>query len=165
MNLSRYVFTLPGVVANTSSFVQAGSRSLERIAPTSGISVGGANGGGNYVSIDGGENDIASGGLRIRNLSVEAVQEYQVNRNGFNAEYGFTTGTALNVVTKSGTNELHGSGYVFYRSDKTSARNALDFGANKPYERRPSARSRPLRPASLKSVEQGFLIKINCLQL
>lgn len=130
------VFTLPGVTPNTTSFVQASSRSAERIAPTSGISIGGTSGRNNYVSIDGGENDIGSGGLRIKDLSIEAVQEFQVNRNGFNAEFGFTTGTALNVVTKSGTNDWNGSGYLFYRSDKTSARNALDFGANKPYERR-----------------------------
>jgi hypothetical protein len=139
-NLNRsytdIVFTLPGVVSNQDTYTQASSRAIERIAPTSGISIGGTTGRSNYVSIDGGENDIGSGGLRIKDLSIEAVQEYQVNRNGFNAEFGFTTGTALNVVTKSGTNAWHGSGYLFYRSDKTSARNALDFGANKPFERR-----------------------------
>ncbi|MEK7724633.1 MAG: carboxypeptidase-like regulatory domain-containing protein, partial [Acidobacteriota bacterium] len=98
------VFTLPGVVSNQDTYTQASSRAIERIAPTSGISIGGTTGRNNYVSIDGGENDIGSGGLRIKDLSIEAVQEYQVNRNGFNAEFGFTTGTALNVVTKSGTN-------------------------------------------------------------
>ena len=47
-----------------------------------------------------------TGSLRIRNLSVEAVQEFQVNRNAYAAEYGFTAGTAINVVTRSGTNTI-----------------------------------------------------------
>jgi hypothetical protein len=67
-------------------------------------------------------------------MSVEAIQEFQVNRLGFNAEYGFTAGTALNVVTKTGTNDLRGNAYLFYRSNKTSARNSLFFGQEKPFE-------------------------------
>jgi hypothetical protein len=62
------------------------------------------------------------------------VQEFQVNRNAFSAEYGFTAGTAINVITKSGTNQMHGSAYAFYRSQKTAARNPFDFGPRKPFE-------------------------------
>jgi hypothetical protein len=37
-----------------------------------------------------------------------------VNRNSFSAEFGFTAGTAVNIVTKSGSNKFHGSGFIFY---------------------------------------------------
>ena len=136
-NISRsftdYIFTLPGVSDSSVAFTQNASRTL-RNTPSSNISIGGGSGRGNYVTIDGGENESGSGSLRIRNMSVEAIQEFQVNRLGFNAEYGFTAGTAVNVITKSGTNDLHGNAYLFYRSYKTSARNPLFFGKNKPYE-------------------------------
>ena len=137
-NISRsfteYVFTLPGVADSSVAFTQNAARTL-RNTPSSNISIGGGSGRGNYVTIDGGENESGSGSLRIRNMSVEAIQEFQVNRLGFNAEYGFTAGTAVNVITKSGTNDLRGNAYIFYRSQETSARNPLFFGSNKPYER------------------------------
>ncbi|MGH9880833.1 MAG: carboxypeptidase regulatory-like domain-containing protein, partial [Pyrinomonadaceae bacterium] len=136
-NISRsftdYVFTLPGVADSSVAFTQNAARTL-RNTPSSNISIGGGSGRGNYVTIDGGENESGSGSLRIRNISVEAIQEFQVNRLGFNAEYGFTAGTAVNVITKSGTNDLQGNAYLFYRSHKTSARNPLFFGSDKPYE-------------------------------
>jgi hypothetical protein len=138
-NLSRnftfYIFTLPGVADVGAARVQQ-----TRVAPvpTSGFSVGAGNGRSNYISIDGGENDSGIGSLRIRNLSVEAVQEFQVNRNAFSAEYGFTAGTAINVVTQGGTNAFHGAGYVFYRSQKTSARDPLNTSGKKSFEQRVS---------------------------
>ncbi len=93
-NFTSYIFTLPGVADVAAASVQQ-----SRVIPiaTSGFSVGAGNGRSNYVSIDGGENDSGTGNLRIRNLSVEAVQEFQVNRNAYAAEYGFTAGTAVNV--------------------------------------------------------------------
>ena len=137
-NISRsfteYVFTLPGVADSSVAFTQNAARTL-RNTPAGNISIGGGSGRGNYVTIDGGENESGSGSLRIRNMSVEAIQEFQVNRLGFNAEYGFTAGTAVNVITKSGTNNFQGNAYLFYRSQKTSARNPLFFGGDKPYER------------------------------
>jgi Carboxypeptidase regulatory-like domain len=132
-NFTSYIFTLPGVADVAAARVQQ-----TRVAPvpTSGFSVGAGNGRTNYVSIDGGENDSGVGSLRVRNLSVEAVQEFQVNRNAFSAEYGFTAGTAVNVVTKSGTNAFHGSGYLFYRSEKTAARDPLNVTGQKAPEQR-----------------------------
>jgi len=132
-NLTSYILTLPGVADVAAARVQQ-----TRVAPvpTSGFSVGAGNGRSNYVSIDGGENDSGIGSLRVRNLSIEAVQEFQVNRNAFSAEYGFTAGTAVNVVTKAGTNAFRGSGYLFYRSEKTAARDPLNNTGQKAYERR-----------------------------
>lgn len=50
-------------------------------------------------------------------VSQEAVQEFQVLANGYSAEFGRSGGGFLNVVTKSGTNEIHGSGFYFGRGD------------------------------------------------
>lgn len=117
-DFTSYVFTLPGVSSSNAPRIQGGTRFT---FGTSGFSIGGSNGRNNLITVDGGENEYGSGQLRFL-ISPEAVQEFQVNRNSFNAEFGFTAGTAVNVVTKSGSNDLHGSGYLYFRSDKTSAK-------------------------------------------
>jgi hypothetical protein len=127
------VFTQPGIVSTSAAQAQNTRIGSQR---SSGISVGGGNGRSNYFTIDGGENEIGTGGLRVRNMSVDSVQEFQINRNAFAAEYGFTSGTAINVITRGGSNNLHGSGYVYYRSQKTSARNAFDLSGKKRFEQR-----------------------------
>ena len=110
-DFTAYVFTLPGVSSSTIPRAQNPGFTFG----TSGFSIGGSNGRNNLITIDGGENEYGSGQVRYF-PSIEAVQEFQVNRNAFAAEFGFTAGTAVNVITKSGTNSFHGSGYVFYRS-------------------------------------------------
>lgn len=59
--------------------------------------------------------------------TVEFVQEFKLQNNSFSAEYGNNGGTVINIVTKSGTNELHGSGYWFFRRPRFDAN---DFYAN-----------------------------------
>jgi Carboxypeptidase regulatory-like domain len=128
---TSYVYTLPGVANSNAPRVQGASR-FSGFA-SSGFSIGGSNGRNNLVTVDGGENEYGSGQLRF-DISPEAIQEFQVNRNSFAAEFGFTAGTAVNVVLKSGTNNFHGSAYIFYRSQKTSARDPFDFNEKKPYD-------------------------------
>jgi len=64
-----------------------------------------------------------SGSLETKNFAIsqEAVQEFQVLTNGFNAEYGRSTGGVINVVTKSGTNDWRGSGFTFLRDEALTA--------------------------------------------
>ncbi len=127
---TSYVFTLPGVASSDAPRVQAGGRFT---FGSSGFSIAGSNGRNNLITLDGGENEYGSGQLRT-NVSPEAIQEFQVNRSAFSAEFGFTAGTAINVVTKSGTNNFHGSGYAYYRSQKTSARDVFDFSGRKSFD-------------------------------
>jgi outer membrane receptor protein involved in Fe transport len=54
-------------------------------------------------------------------FSQDAVQEFQVNRNAYSAEYGRAGGAVINVVTKSGTNDFHGSAFEFFRDKSLNA--------------------------------------------
>src|SRR2546430_16513473 len=64
-----------------------------------------------------------AGRTRIQSqISQEAVQEFQVVSNNFSAEYGNAMGGVINTVTKSGTNDLHGTGYWFFRNRSLNAR-------------------------------------------
>lgn len=67
------------------------------------------------------------GSLETKNFTVplEAVQEFQVVTNGFAPEFGRATGGLINVVTKSGTNELHGEAHDYYRGSRFTENDAV----------------------------------------
>lgn len=100
-----------------------------RIAPTpqSGLGIGGTNGRGNTFLIDGLDNVFNTGSVRS-SISQEAVQEFQVNRNSFSAEMGGAPGGTVNIITKSGTNAIHGSAFGVIRNRAFQARNYFDPG-------------------------------------
>ena len=64
-------------------------------------------------------------------IGVDAIQEFTVLTANYSAEYGFTSGGVINAVTKSGTNQLHGSVYEFIRNKEFDSSDYLD-AANKP---------------------------------
>src|SRR5277367_6738232 len=72
------------------------------------------------------------GSLETKNFTVplEAVQEFQVVTNGFAPEFGRATGGLVNVVTKSGTNQLHGEAHDYYRGSDFTANDALGEAPN-----------------------------------
>ena len=88
--------------------------------PQSGLSFYGSNGRGNSVTVDGGEANDDSGGVRLT-LSQDGVQEFQVNRSNYTAELGGASGATINIVSKSGTNEIHGSLFSYFRNDAMDA--------------------------------------------
>ena len=92
----------------------------------SGLSFGGSNGRGNLVTVDGGPTITSTGGV-FETVGQEAVQEFQVLRSSYNAEFGLSSGGIVNTVTKSGSNRISGSVFGFFRDDKFDARNAFDF--------------------------------------
>jgi len=94
--------------------------------PQSGLSFYGSNGRGNSVTIDGGEANDDAGGVRLT-LSQDAVKEFQVNRSDYAADLGGATGASINIVSKSGTNDVHGSLYSYFRNDAMDARDPFAF--------------------------------------
>ncbi len=104
--------------------------------PQSGLSFGGNNGRGNSINVDGSTADTAAGGAR-NVVSQEAVQEFQVDRNSYNAEFGGASGGVVNIVSKTGSNDFHGSVFGYFRDKTFDARNAFDFNPDgkSPYNR------------------------------
>ena len=114
-NFIDFVLTTPGVTRDT----RGGD-----------ISFAGQRGVLNSLIIDGADNNNTFFGQTLGRtgsgrapyqFSQDAVQEFQVNRNAYSAEYGRAGGAVINVVTKSGTNELHGSAFEFYRDKSLNA--------------------------------------------
>jgi hypothetical protein len=97
--------------------------------PQSGLSFGGNNGRGNSVMVDGASADTNSGAARPV-IGQEGVQEFQVNRNSYSAEYGGASGGIVNIVSKTGANDFHGSLFGYFRNQKFDAHNAFDFNPN-----------------------------------
>ena len=117
-NALEFVLLAPGVM-RAEPAIQPGGAS---VVPGSGFSFAGLRPRSNIVTIDGlDNNDAYSGGSRTE-LSPEIVREFQVVTTGWSAESGGAAGAAVNVVTKSGTNTLHGDAFLFAQSGRLNAR-------------------------------------------
>lgn len=91
-------------------------------------SIGGGNPSGNNYMVDGiAAENFTSGGLQTP-LSVDATEEFRLIVRNPSAEYGRTGGGVINLISKSGTNQFHGSVYEFHRNENL---NANDFFSNR----------------------------------
>jgi hypothetical protein len=79
--------------------------------------------------------NAAPGGATGLNLGVDSVQEFSVITTGYTAEYGRTSGAVINAITKSGTNQFHGTGFFFDRDSIFDARNYFDGSKIAPFRR------------------------------
>lgn len=123
-NYLEFVLLAPGVTRTSSAAraVTAGSSNL----PDSGFSFGGLRPRSNTLTIDGLDNNDEFTGSSRTELSLEIVREFQVVSNGWSAENGGASGGAINVVTKSGANLLHGDAFLFAQSGLFNARPKLE---------------------------------------
>ena len=119
-----FTLLVPGV--SNSSTLADNADFRPKQTPQSGLSFYGSNGRGNSVTVDGGEANDDAGGVRL-NLSQDAVKEFQINRSNYTAELGGASGATINIVSKSGTNELHGGLFGFFRNDAMDARDPFAF--------------------------------------
>ena len=125
-NFIDFVLTTPGVVKDNfrvGDIVFAGQRGTL-----------------NSLVVDGGDNNNTFFGQALGRtgtgrapyqFSQEAVKEFQVNSNAYSAEYGRAGGAVINVVTKSGSNDLHGSAFYYYRDKKLNAKDYTDAFAGR----------------------------------
>lgn len=129
-NYAQLVLLTPGI----SPVTQAGAGGSFRTGGTGldahvDMSVNGNQGNTNLWTVDGVNNlDVGSNGTLLVFPSIDAIQEFRVERNSFSAEFGQAQGAVINLVTKGGGNQFHGTGFEFYRSDKF---NANDFFLNR----------------------------------
>jgi hypothetical protein len=120
----NFTLLLPGVSDSTRIADDQDFRVKQ--TPQSGLSFYGSNGRGNSVTVDGGETGDDAGGVRLT-VSQDAVQEFQVNRSNYGADLGGATGASVNIVTKTGTNDVHGTAYSYFRNSGLDARDPFAF--------------------------------------
>jgi hypothetical protein len=83
---------------------------------------GGAREYSNAFVVDGVNNTWAEMGEPRQNFAMDSIGEFKVSTSTYKAEFGLATGDVVNVVSKSGTNEFHGSGLLFFRDKSITAR-------------------------------------------
>ena len=89
------------------------------------ISFGGMRSFSNEITVDGADFVNSASGIQRSTPPQESVQEFRVVNNSFGAEYGRAVGGIVNIVTKTGTNNLHGSLYEYFQNSATDARSLL----------------------------------------
>src|SRR6059058_2955599 len=132
---SRQITNLPINERNYINFTLLNSQSARDVAPsigaapTSGLNFGGQRARSNAVNVDGMDAvDNSVNGIRST-LSQEGVQEFQIITNGYEAEFGRASGGVVNIISKSGTNDFHGSAFGYLRN--------RDFQAQNPFTNTP----------------------------
>jgi prepilin-type processing-associated H-X9-DG protein len=81
------------------------------------------------------ENNMQPGGASGMLLGVDAVREFNVQRDSYSAEYGKRPGGQVVIVTKSGSNQWHGTAFEFLRNNDLDAPNFFDQGSAPPFQR------------------------------
>ncbi|HVO79978.1 MAG TPA: carboxypeptidase regulatory-like domain-containing protein [Terriglobales bacterium] len=104
-------------------------------APTSGLNISGQRARSNLVNVDGADAiDNSINGVRST-VSQEAVQEFQIQTNSYAAEYGRASGGVVNIVTRSGSNDFHGTVFGYLRNRDFQAVNPFSTTSNPAYTR------------------------------
>ena len=116
----------PGVNSNISG--QPGFGSLSE----AGISVNGMRQNQNNYMIDGVNNIDVYNGNNMVTPNLEALAEFRVSRAAFSAESGRSAGATINLITRSGSNDFHGSAFEFLRNDKLNSRNFFAYDQTDP---------------------------------
>ena len=119
-NIIRLVQLIPGANEGAVSSTANGTRPDDR-RQTSSVSVNGTQDTQNNQLIDGLDNNERAIGTVGVKPSIDAIAEVKVQTNLYSADVGRTQGGVINILTKSGTNQLHGTAYEFGRNDKFDA--------------------------------------------
>ncbi len=124
-NFVQLAILSPGVNGagfSTGGTIQSGSRPDDRRPGTEIFSNGNREGSNNFL-FDGADNNERLIQLIVLRPAVESIREFKVQTNMYSADLGRNSGAVVDVVTKSGTNALHGSAFEFLRNSAMDARN------------------------------------------
>ena len=130
-NYVQLVQLVPGANEGPGNGLTSGGRPDDR-RPTSSFSVNGQDDTLNNTTIDGiDDNERIIGTAGIKPV-VEGIQEITVQTNSYAAEAGRTAGGVVSIITRTGTNQFHGTAYEFFRNDIFDAKNVLQSSGRKP---------------------------------
>jgi hypothetical protein len=135
-NYAQLVTLVPGIspAQGSGSFATNGTGLDSHVD----MSVNGNQSNANMWTVDGVNNmDVGSNATLLVFPSIDSIQEFRVERNSFSAEYGQAQGAVINLITKGGSNEFHGTLFEFFRNDKL---NANDVFLNRAGQPRPTQR-------------------------
>lgn len=124
-NYLQFTLLAPGVAPSNSQTSNGGGSVSSSPLADSGFTFGGLRPRSNSISIDGLENSDETTGASLVTLSPELVREFQIINNGTSAEFGGAAGGAINVLTKTGANEFHGTAFTFFQNERLNARSPL----------------------------------------
>jgi hypothetical protein len=118
---SRPILNLPLNGRNVLQLALLMPGVTETTGPSAGFSIGGGRGDSVTFLLDGGANNNLLSNLVVYNPNPDTVAEFRILTSNYTAEYGRNAGGIVSVVTKSGTNQIHGSVYDFLRNDAFNA--------------------------------------------
>ncbi len=128
-NSSALLMLIPGVRATRATVSQPPLESHYQF-----FSANGSRPGQNQFLLDGANNTNVGFNSPEYSAQVESIQEFRAQTSNFSAEYANAAGAVINIVTKGGTNEFHGSGFEYFRNDALAA---TDFFSNALGKRKP----------------------------
>ena len=131
-NFVQLVALTPGANEGPGNGLSSGGRPDDRRTNAAGLSVNGQDSSLNNWVVDGvDDNERVIGTIGIK-PNVEGIQEITVQTNSYAAEAGRTAGGVINIITRSGTNQFHGSAYEYFRNDIFDARQVFQTTGAKP---------------------------------
>ena len=131
-NFVQLVALVPGANEGQGNGLSSGGRPDDRRTNAAGLSVNGQDSSLNNWVVDGvDDNERIIGTIGIK-PNVEGIQEITVETNSYAAEAGRTAGGVINIITRSGTNQFHGSAYEYFRNDIFDGRSFFQNTGAKP---------------------------------
>jgi hypothetical protein len=133
-NYAQLALMVPGVSPVTQSGA-GGAFATRGTGLNAGVdmSVNGNQSNSNLWTVDGVNNmDVGSNRTLLVFPSVDSIQEFRVERNSFSAEFGQAQGAVVNLITKGGSNDFHGSAFEFFRNDALNANSLFLNRAGQP---------------------------------
>ena len=130
-NVLDLAFTQPGVVPSSGSPFSGNG------VPAGAFSIAGGHDNSVTYLLDGGDNTSVTYGNPVMNPNPDTIAEFRILTNNYTAEYGRSAGGIVSVVTKSGTNQFHGSAYDYWRNTDFNANTFFNKANPEAYQPRP----------------------------